>query len=113
METSEMLGKYQIIERLGSGSIGAVYKSVDPETRQCVALKVIARSLVERYGISIIARIEKDARAAAYLTHPGIVRVFGFESSDEQNYIVMEYVQGCSLPGETAMELQKCFWAGM
>jgi serine/threonine protein kinase len=103
METSETLGKYQIIERLGNGSIGAVYKSVDPETGQTVALKVVPRSLVEQYGTSIITRIEKDARAAAYLAHPGIVRVFGFESTGDQNYIVMEYVEGRSLPGETAV----------
>src|SRR3954453_19587686 len=103
METSETLGKYHIIERLGSGSIGTVYKSVDPETGQTVALKVVPRSLVEQFGTSIITRIEKDARAAAYLSPPGIVRVYGFESSGDQNYIVMEYVEGRSLPGETAV----------
>ncbi len=89
------LGRYQVLEELGSGAMGVVYLCVDPRLARPVAVKVLKESDFmtpaerERYH----ARFRREAEAAGGLNHPGIVQVFDIGPS----YMVMEYLEGRSL----------------
>jgi len=103
------IGRYEIIEELGRGAMGAVYKAVDPQIGRTVALKVIlTRGLMAEEMRSQKERFYREARAAGKLTHPGIVAVYDVgEDAYGSPYLVMEYVEGMTLdkalsPGGTA-----------
>lgn len=88
------IGKFQLIARLGQGGFGTVYQAKDNLGR-FVAIK-IPRS--ERFATAEDQeRFEREARAAAALEHPGIVRVLEFGRSEAFPYIVTEFVQGMTL----------------
>jgi serine/threonine protein kinase len=89
-------GRYVVERRLGAGGMGAVYAARDREHGERVALKVIqARSAHE---LDALRRFVDEARAAAHLSHPGIVRVLALELGDEgQMFQVQELVDGVTL----------------
>ncbi len=86
--------RYQIQELLGQGGMSAVYKALDPNLRRIVAIKMVHPHLSS--DESFIKRFMEEAAAIASLRHPNIVQVFDFNSDEDINYMVMEY-----LPGET------------
>jgi serine/threonine-protein kinase len=99
MSQRERLGKYEIVEVLGRGAMGIVFKGFDPGIDRTVAIKTIRKELIEdddRAGMAL-ARFRNEARAAGRLSHPGIVAVYDYGESDAVSYIAMEYVQGNSL----------------
>jgi serine/threonine protein kinase len=99
MTTPQHLGKYELVEVLGRGAMGIVYKAFDPDIHRTVAIKTIRKELVEdddRAGM-MLARFRNEARAAGRLSHPGIVAVYDFGESSAVTYIAMEFVQGNSL----------------
>jgi serine/threonine protein kinase len=99
MSQRERLGKYEILEVLGRGAMGVVFKGFDPGIDRTVAIKTIRKELIEddgRVGMAL-ARFRNEARAAGRLSHPGIVAVHDYGESDAVSYIAMEYVQGNSL----------------
>jgi basic membrane protein A len=87
-------GRYKIEELLGQGGMSAVYKATDPNLRRVVAIKIVHPHLSTEP--SFIRRFEEEAAAIASLRHPNIVQVFDFNTDEDVNYMVMEYV-----PGET------------
>jgi eukaryotic-like serine/threonine-protein kinase len=89
------LTKYRIIERLGAGGMGEVYKAEDLVLRRPVAIKVLAKDAVHTPEASI--RFLREARAASAIRHPNIVTIFEVGETSEQAYIVMEYVHGRTL----------------
>jgi len=94
----ETLGRYQIIEEIGHGAMGIVYKGIDPKINRIVALKCLRANLLEgREGAG--RRFQLEMRALGRLIHPNIVTIFdaGEEEESGQAYIVMEYVEGISL----------------
>jgi predicted Ser/Thr protein kinase len=93
------LGKYEIIEVLGTGAMGVVYKGFDPGIRRTVAIKTIRRELIagDRPASAMLARFRNEARAAGRLSHPGIVAVYDYGEDADVAYIAMEYVEGNSL----------------
>jgi eukaryotic-like serine/threonine-protein kinase len=93
------IGRYELLEELGRGAMGAVYKAVDPQIGRTVALKVIlTRGLMDEEMRSLKERFYREARAAGKLTHPGIVAVYDVgEDSYGSPYLVMEYVDGMTL----------------
>jgi serine/threonine protein kinase len=93
------LGKYEIVEVLGSGAMGVVYKGFDPGIHRTVAIKTIRRELIagDRPAAAMLARFRNEARAAGRLAHPGIVAVHDYGEDAEVAYIAMEYVEGNSL----------------
>lgn len=98
MEGPKQLGKYKIIEVLGKGAMGVVYKGFDPSIERHVALKVIRKELVEREQAGeIVARFKNEAQAGGRLTHPGIVSVYDYGEDEEIAFIAMEFVQGRGL----------------
>ena len=89
------VGKYVILERIGSGSMGRVYKAHHQLMDRVVALKIIAPEIVT--NDRVIARFQREMRLVGRLDHPNVVRAFDADQSNNILYIVMEYVSGMSL----------------
>ncbi len=81
--------RYAILNELGRGGMGVVYRAVDARLERDVAIKVLRTTSPEE-----AARLEQEAKAAATLSHPGIVTVFDFEAGFGGYFIVMECVRG-------------------
>jgi len=93
------IGPFEILELVGRGAMGAVYRAVDTVIGRVVAIKVI-RLIGYNDGDEaafLKDRLFKEARAAGGLTHPGIVTVYQLGSQDNEAYIVMEYIDGSTL----------------
>lgn len=98
MSTPRKIGRYEILEELGRGAMGAVYRAKDPAMDRIVALKtIISTALASEEGGEFRERFFREARAAGALTHPGIVPVFDVGEHDGQPFLVMEYVNGWTL----------------
>jgi eukaryotic-like serine/threonine-protein kinase len=89
------LGKYKILEELGSGGMGSVYLCEHKLMRRRVALKVLPRAKAD--DPSSLERFYREARAVAALDHPNIVRAYDIDQEDKLHFLVMEYVDGASL----------------
>ncbi len=93
------VGRYQIVEELGRGAMGIVYKALDPTIGRTVAIKAIRLTEFqdpdERERIH--QRLWREARSAGVLSHPNIVTIFDLIEQDSAAYIVMECVNGASL----------------
>ena len=96
MEAGTLSGRYEIIDRLGSGGMSNVYRATDRILERTVAVKVLAEHLSddERF----VARFRREALAVAKLIHPNIVQVYDTGVDDGRHYIVMEYVEGARAP---------------
>ena len=92
---STFAGRYQIIENLGRGGMGEVYKVKDTKLDEEVALKVIKAEIAD--DKRTIKRFRKELKLARKITHKNVCRVFDFHEEEETPYITMEYVQGESL----------------
>ena len=92
-------GRYQITERLARGGMATVYRAVDMRLTRTVAVKVMHVGLGDEGEFA--RKFDREARAAARLSHPNLVSVFDqgqdVEGPDERPYIVMEYVEGQTL----------------
>ena len=90
--------KYELVERLGSGGMGAVYRSRRLHIGDEVAVKVLRSDLV--LDSDAIERFRREARSAAMINHPNVVSIHDFSdgrASKDPAYIVMELVRGASL----------------
>ena len=88
-------GRYKIIEDLGSGRTGRVFKAIDAKINETVALKIILPEIAADSGI--IERLPNAFQAASKLSHPNICRVHLLGQEKETTYIIMDYVQGENL----------------
>jgi hypothetical protein len=88
-------GDYEILEELGAGGMGKVYRARDLTLDRLVALKTLARQLSA--DTDYVQRFLKEARAAARLNHPNIVQIYDFGCVDSIYYLAMEFVDGHSL----------------
>jgi WD40 repeat protein/tRNA A-37 threonylcarbamoyl transferase component Bud32 len=89
------IGRFQLLEPLGMGAFGTVYKARDPELDRTVALKVPRAGNVGSQGD--VERFLREARSVAQLRHPGIVSVHEVGQTDSVPFLVSELVQGISL----------------
>jgi serine/threonine protein kinase/tetratricopeptide (TPR) repeat protein len=94
-EFMEQIGHYKIVEKLGSGGMGAVFKAFDSVLEREVAIKVMHRHLLEDEKND--ERFMREARAAARLVHPHVVTIHEVGKAECGRYIVMEYIQGLPL----------------
>jgi serine/threonine-protein kinase len=88
-------GHYRIVEHLGTGGMGSVYKAADMTLVREVALKLLRPELLE--DDDALARFEREARMLASLNHPHIASIYGFEEHNSHRFIAMEYVPGSTL----------------
>jgi len=89
-------GQFQILQKIGSGGMGSVYKAAQPEMNRMVAVKILHKKLVNRKDL--MSRFRREARAMSHLTHPNTVKVLLYgELDDGSLYIVMEYLEGRNL----------------
>jgi serine/threonine protein kinase len=89
------LAGYEILEELGQGGMGVVYRARERDTDRVVALKVIRRERLQHPDM--VNRFHREALAAARLSHPNVVAVFGADQEGEVHYLAMEYVAGLTL----------------
>ena len=95
------LGKFELLEEIGSGSYGTVFKARDGELNRTVAIKLLRTSRLS--GPEDVDRFLREARSAAQLKHPGIVSLYEIGQSEESGYyLVEEYVPGVTLAARMA-----------
>ncbi|MEO8185440.1 MAG: serine/threonine-protein kinase [Deltaproteobacteria bacterium] len=94
--TPRCFGKYEILQPLGSGSMGVVYLAYDPVIARRVAVKTIRKQALDAV-VDATERFRREASAAGRLTHPGIVAVYDYGEENDVAYIVMEYAPGLEL----------------
>jgi len=95
-------GKYRIIEEIGRGGMGVVYKAEDLKLKRCVALKFLPPRLID--SLELKERFLIEAQAAAALSHPNICVIYEVGESEERPYIAMEYVEGETLRDKIKQE---------
>ena len=98
MDTPKKIGRYEILEELGRGAMGTVYRAKDPAMDRVVALKtIISLVLASEQGSEFRERFYREARAAGGLAHPGIVPVFDVGEHEGLPFLVMEFISGRTL----------------
>ncbi len=100
MDMPATLGPYKVLSRLGAGSMGEVYRGLDPTLEREVALKVLPDSLVK--DESALKRFRREALLLASVNNPNIATVFGFEEVDGNQVLVLELVEGETLDDRLA-----------
>jgi serine/threonine-protein kinase len=89
-------GQFQILQKIGTGGMGSVYKALQPEMNRMVGVKILHPKLTNRKDL--VSRFRREARAMSHLTHPNTVKVFLYgELEDGSLYIVMEFLDGKNL----------------
>jgi serine/threonine-protein kinase len=90
-----MLGRYRLLERIGEGGMGQVWKAHDDNLDREVALKLLLRGTLEH--ATRRERFRREALVLSRLSHPGVATIFDFDAHDGYDYLVMEYVAGGSI----------------
>src|SRR3989442_13431292 len=96
----ERLGKYELLERLGQGGMGEVWKARDTQLRRYVAIKFLHANL--QSNADFVAHFMREAQFVASLHHPNIIQIHDFQLTDSRGtgtaaYMVMDYVEGGTL----------------
>src|SRR5271167_1731653 len=86
------IGNFRILEKLGEGGMGVVYKGIDTGLDREVAIKVLTPELVN--NPELVERFRSEAKAQATLNHTNIATLYAFLQIDGQCLIVMEYLEG-------------------
>ena len=94
------LGPYEIVELLGAGGMGEVYRAHDRRLNRSVAIKIVAAGA--RVSADVRERFDREARAVARLEHPHVCRVYDVGHDQDLDFLVMEYLEGETLAGRLA-----------
>ncbi|OAI55055.1 hypothetical protein AYO44_13700 [Planctomycetaceae bacterium SCGC AG-212-F19] len=89
------LGSYLLLERIGEGAMGQVYKARHRTLGRLVALKVLRKELMA--NPAVVKRFHREVRAVAQVTHPNIVQAFDADQAGDLHFLAMEYVEGTDL----------------
>jgi len=92
MTLVEVIGRYQLVERVGEGGMGIVYKAEHLDLRRTVALKVLRTDWTAKEDA--VERFYREARAAARVHHPNVVAIHDVGCDGERHYIAMEFIEG-------------------
>ena len=107
--TVTTLGKYEVIDELGRGGMGVVYKALDSELKREVALKVIIAG--EHSSLTQRERFRREAETIASLNHHGIVQIYEVGDFDGQPFLALELISGPNLSEVTNSEPQPVWWS--
>jgi serine/threonine-protein kinase len=89
------LGTYQIVDVVGRGGMGDVYRALHPVLERCAAIKFLRAARAGDPGLD--ERFVREARAIARLRHPHVVQLYDFGAYDDGYYMILEFVEGESL----------------
>lgn len=99
LDAEQRIGNYRLIARIGAGGMGEVWQAEDVRLRRMVAIKILSAAIEQKESN---ARLLREARTAAQVTHPNIATIYSIEETDEHSFIVMEYIRGVSLADRLA-----------
>jgi eukaryotic-like serine/threonine-protein kinase len=91
----QTISHYKIVEKLGAGGMGEVYRAQDAKLGRDVALKMVPEAFAR--DAERMARFQREAKVLASLNHPNIAAIYGFEDSNGAHALVMELVEGPTL----------------
>ena len=95
LSTGDRLGPYEILNPIGAGGMGEVYRARDTRLRRDVAIKILPAALA--YDLDRMARFEREARLLASLDHPNIGAIHGLEESAGTQALILAFVEGPTL----------------
>jgi predicted Ser/Thr protein kinase len=106
-EPTEIAGRYQVVQRLGAGAFGIVYKAKDKILGRMLAIKTIRLEGLAAAGTSLdelLDRFQREAQVSAQLKHPNIVTIYDIGDADGLSYLAMEFIDGVGLEKIIASE---------
>jgi len=91
------IGRYEILDEIGQGAMGTVYRARDPLIERTVAIKTVSLTQLRQEGTDAEARFLREAQSAGRLSHPNIVTIYDVGEADGLAYIAMEHLSGATL----------------
>ena len=91
------IGRYEILDEIGQGAMGTVYRARDPLIERTVAIKTVSLSQLRQEGADAESRFLREAQSAGRLSHPNIVTIYDVGEADGLAYIAMEHLPGTTL----------------
>ena len=91
------IGRYEVLDEIGHGAMGTVWRARDPLIERTVAIKTVVIAQLRQEGADAETRFLREAQSAGRLSHPNIVTIYDVGETDELAYIAMEYLTGATL----------------